>query len=87
LSEPDLPVNWEAREDVQPLACRVCGNKVLVQKHTLAHTSVQWTEDIHCMEFAKAPDLTSRALTPTCLAMRDSIEEAVRTGRIHVPEE
>lgn len=69
---------------MQPLSCRVCGNRVLVEKNSLAHTSVQWTESLRCVEFAPAPDLTARALRPTCAKMRDSIESAVREGLIDV---
>jgi hypothetical protein len=72
---------------VQPLACRLCGNQVLVKKNSLAHTSVQWTESTRCAEFAVAADLTERALTPGCGEMRASIENAVRSGRIEVPAE
>ena len=72
---------------MQPLDCRMCGDTVLVKKNSLAHTTVQWTSTTHCAEFALAPDLTARAMIPTCHAMRASIEEAVRSGRIDVPDE
>lgn len=72
---------------MQPLACRSCGNQVLVKKNSLAHTAVQWTEATRCAEFALASDLTARALQPTCSAMRASIESAVLAGRIEVPIE
>ena len=72
---------------MQPLACRLCGNQVLVKKNSLAHTAVQWTEATRCTEFALAPDLTTRAMRPTCSAMRASIETAVVAGHIEVPGE
>jgi hypothetical protein len=72
---------------VQPLDCRRCGNHVLVKKNSLAHTSVQWTEATRCVEFARTPDLTARALQHSCDQMRESIDNAVRAGRIEVPEE
>jgi hypothetical protein len=72
---------------VQPLACRRCGNQVLVRKNSLTHTSVQWTEPTRCVEFARAPDLTARAMQPSCGELRASIDEAVRAGRIEVPAE
>jgi hypothetical protein len=72
---------------VQPLACRLCGDQVLVQKYSLAHTSVQWTASTRCAEFAVAASLTERALTPGCSELRESIDSAVRAGRIEVPAE
>ena len=73
---------------MQPLACRLCGNQVLVKKNSLAHTSVQWTEVTRCTEFAAvATDLTERALLPGCHELRESIDSAVRAGRIEVPAE
>ena len=65
----------------------MCGDTVMVRKNSLAHTTVQWTSETHCAEFALAPDLTARALTSTCHAMRSSIDAAVRAGRIEVPAE
>ncbi|MEV3964228.1 hypothetical protein AB0M34_25630 [Nocardia sp. NPDC050193] len=69
---------------MQPHPCRECGNRVLVEKNSLAHTSIQWTGGLRYVEFAAAPDLTSRALRPTCAKMRDSIECAVREGLIDI---
>lgn len=69
---------------MQPFACRMCGNRVLVKKNSRAHTSIEWTEATRCSEFALSPDLTSRAMQPTCSAMRASIEDAVQAGAIVV---
>ncbi len=72
---------------MQPLACRLCGNQVLVKKNSLAHTSVQWGESTRCTEFAAAANLTDRALVRGCTELRESIDSAVRAGRIEVPAE
>ncbi|GAA4545302.1 hypothetical protein [Pseudonocardia xishanensis] len=72
---------------MQPLACRSCGNTVLVAKSSLAHTSVQWADSSRCVEFALAGSLTERAVVSGCTALRASIEDAVRAGRIEVPAE
>jgi hypothetical protein len=72
---------------MHPLACRMCGNRVLVHKYSLAHTSVQWVESTRCAEFAVAASLTERALLSTCTEMRESIDGEVRAGRIEVPTE
>ena len=37
---------------MQPLSCRRCGTAVLVEKYSMAHTSVQWPDDSRaCPEF------------------------------------
>ncbi|WP_218004362.1 hypothetical protein [Microtetraspora niveoalba] len=73
---------------MRPVDCRVCGTRVLVEKNSLPHTSVQWTTDAGatCGEFA--PRVASGeygALITHCGALRDAIDEAVRDGRIEVP--
>jgi len=70
---------------VQPLACRSCGNQVLVKKNSLEHTSVQWADSTPCVEFALVPDINQRARVPGCAQLRESIDDAVRGGRIEVP--
>ncbi|HEX6346798.1 hypothetical protein [Umezawaea sp.] len=71
---------------LRPVECLACGNRVLVKKHSLRHTSVQWTSDaaLSCPEFAAAGRDT--ALIATCLALRDSIERAVRDGVLEVAD-
>ncbi|CAM5644494.1 hypothetical protein GCM10010261_20500 [Streptomyces pilosus] len=75
---------------MQPLSCRACGAGVLVEKHSLAHTSVQWHTDASgCPEFATrraAGTVPVTGLVPTCVLLRDSIESAVRSGELAVPE-
>lgn len=61
----------------QPVSCDRCAVEVLVKKNSLAHTMVQWTS---------ASD-TCTQLVPgdaTCPFLRDSIESAVRRGRLLV---
>lgn len=69
-----------------PLACLACGNRVLVKKNSLQHTSVQWTTDAarSCPEFAANGRDT--ALIATCLKLRDSIDQAVRDGVLEVAD-
>ncbi|WP_219418193.1 hypothetical protein [Pseudonocardia nigra] len=73
---------------MQPLSCRRCGTSVLVEKNSLAHTLVRWTTATDgCVELTEhAQRVPERALTPTCLQLRDSIETAVRRGELVVPE-
>ncbi|MGW9131893.1 hypothetical protein [Streptomyces sp. NPDC055681] len=75
---------------MQPLSCHDCGADVLVEKHSLAHTSVQWHTDARgCREFAArraSGTLPVTAVLTTCPQLRDSIESAVREGVLAVPE-
>jgi hypothetical protein len=63
-----------------PVDCGRCAASVLVKKHSLQHTSVQWSTDAvrKCAEFASGDS----AHIPTCLALRDSIDLAVKLGRL-----
>jgi hypothetical protein len=71
---------------LSPVECLDCGNRVLVKKYSLQHTSVQWTADARgsCPEFAAADRDT--ALIPTCRRLRDSIDRAVRDGVLEVAD-
>ena len=74
---------WQPYE----VSCRRCATTVLVRKNSLAQTSVQWrgSSAETCTELAerRAAGLHP-ALVPTCEALRGSIDEAVRDGRIPV---
>lgn len=73
---------------MQPVDCRSCGTRVLVQKNSLPHTSIQWTTDAGtaCGEFApRVAAGASSALITHCQALRESVEEAVRLGTVEVP--
>ncbi|HUC57588.1 MAG TPA: hypothetical protein VMA95_09315 [Streptosporangiaceae bacterium] len=67
-----------------PVECAQCGVVVQVAKFSLQHTSVQWSAGAvrGCAEFARAGG--DPALIPTCLSLRDSIEDAVAGGRVEV---
>ncbi|EGD53406.1 hypothetical protein [Gordonia neofelifaecis] len=68
------------------VTCTSCSNKVLVEKFSPVHTSVQWMSEnsaAACPEFAerakRGEDINH---VPNCLALRDSIEAQVRLGNI-----
>lgn len=67
------------------VTCKACSNKVLVEKFSPVHTSIQWTTDARtsCPEFVEAgaqgQDLDS---FPGCAALRASIDDQVRSGKI-----
>ncbi|WP_112469370.1 hypothetical protein [Streptomyces triticisoli] len=70
---------------MQPITCHECGTRVLVEKYSEIHTSVQWLEDAEaaCPEFARlAEQGTHSAFVSTCMALRRSIGAAVREGRV-----
>ncbi|WP_067172608.1 hypothetical protein [Microtetraspora niveoalba] len=70
---------------MRPLTCRRCANRVLVEKYSPIHTSVQWLGDARtdCAEFAGLAEAgADSAFVPTCGALRASIDEAVRAGLV-----
>ncbi len=75
---------------MQTLSCRSCGTEVLVRKNSQAQTSVQWRAGSEsCAEFAErllAGGPPRTVIMPTCLRLRDSIEDAVRTGVLPVSQ-
>lgn len=69
------------------LACDRCAAAVRVGKHSIPHTSVQWTVRATrtCAEFAaQATPGQPAAVIHGCASLRDSIERAVREGRLDV---
>ncbi|MFC7448574.1 hypothetical protein [Rhodococcus daqingensis] len=75
---------------MEPVDCERCGIRVLVEKSSWEHTSVQWNTDhpeAICEEYQQDPSLTQRgARIGRCSALRESIRKAVLDGRIPVPE-
>lgn len=77
-------------DDDRPLrevTCRRCATTVLVRKNTPTQTSIQWLSDAGatCSELAEQRQsgrLT--ALVSGCTALGESIDEAVRDGRLEV---
>ncbi|QNG20144.1 hypothetical protein G4H71_13715 [Rhodococcus triatomae] len=70
---------------MQPISCRNCGNRVLVEKYSNEHTSVQWLSDAEsaCPEFSRRAALgeSSREI-PTCPSLRQSIDEQAYEGAL-----
>jgi hypothetical protein len=71
-----------------PVACRHCGVEVLVKKNSHKHTSVQWTRAgvDGCPEIGAARAADPSALVLGCPRMTESIEAAVRSGALVVPD-
>ncbi|MFV5996948.1 hypothetical protein ACNPQM_32215 [Streptomyces sp. NPDC056231] len=72
---------------MRAVECVACGNQVLCEKFSVAHTSVQWTADaaVACAEFRDrvSPGGTT-ARMQTCRALRASIDRAVENGTLTV---
>ena len=77
----------ERQEASCPVECERCGARVLAAKFSPQHTSVQWTGAAvrACAEFSVAAALgRASALVPGCDSLRDSIDVAVKDGRLEV---
>ncbi len=85
-----LPLHLPADEreaGFRPVECEQCGATALVAKFSPQHTSVQWSfESVRtCAEFsARAAAGGQTALIRTCASLRDSIDRAVRDGRLEI---
>jgi hypothetical protein len=67
------------------VGCARCGAVVLAAKFSSRHTSVQWSAAAAgaCAEFrARAAAGERTALVDGCASLRDSIDAAVRAGRL-----
>ena len=69
-----------------PVECSACGISVQVRKHSVQHTSIQWTADPGqvCQEY-QSPTYT-RGVRTSCSRLRKSIEHAVQEGIVHVAD-
>ena len=71
------------------VACRRCATTVLVRKSSRAQTSIQWRGDSAktCTELAERRAAGMHpALVPACESLRQTIDEAVREGRVPVSD-
>jgi hypothetical protein len=69
------------------IGCGRCGAVVRARKLSPQQTSVQWTTRAEraCATLTEATAAgRPAALVPTCPALRDSIDRAVREGRLEV---
>lgn len=77
------------QQTMQPLQCAECGVRVLVQKNSWEHTSIQWNEPARagCPEMS-VPDAgrEGRPGAPRtgCAALAASITHAVESGLVAV---
>ncbi|MFI8257468.1 hypothetical protein [Streptomyces filamentosus] len=75
---------------MRPVECAACGNQVLCEKFSPAHTSVQWTAEaaVSCAEFRDRAGGGggTTARMRTCRALRSSIDRAVADGTLEVDD-
>ncbi len=71
-----------------PVVCQTCGVEAMVKKNSRKHTSVQWTAAgvAACPEMAADRAANPNGLVLGCPRMKASIEDAVRSGDVVVPD-
>jgi hypothetical protein len=77
----------ERHATLREVTCERCAAVVQVTKFSPQHTSVQWnTESVRaCAEFAeRAADGQRHTPARACASLRESIDRAVRDGRLEV---
>lgn len=72
---------------MRPVECGACGNQVLCEKFSPAHTQIQWTDEAaevcpRIREKVAAGELSARVRS--CGELRSSIDAAVAGGLIEV---
>ncbi len=67
-----------------PLNCGTCGVAVRVRKNSREHTSIQWSGSAGACEYFATECSTgrTRALTPTCPRLMESIAHATKVGAV-----
>jgi hypothetical protein len=74
-----------------PVSCAHCGAKVLARKSSWQQTSVQWDTEAtaRCLERRdeRATAHQTRGLFLVCATLRNSIEDAARSGAIPILDE
>lgn len=73
---------------MQPLECSTCSTRVMVEKFSWHHTSVQWLADSEtsCAQFrVDAVPGRQGVHIRNCSALRETIRQAVLDGTIPIP--
>ena len=89
------PVTTDNRLDempMAPVACRICGARVLARKSSWNQTSVQWDADAtaRCAKRAEARKVSAhagRGVFLACSALGESIRDAVRDGGLSIVDD
>ncbi|MFD4294992.1 hypothetical protein ACFWPA_17375 [Rhodococcus sp. NPDC058505] len=69
---------------MESVHCTSCDNRVLVEKYSDAHTSIQWLDDADsaCPEFARTRTPDGRAAVLTCGKLQETIDDLIVSGQI-----
>jgi hypothetical protein len=67
---------------LQPLSCESCGRRVLVEKFSPAHTSIQWVSDSSGCPLIAATTNEVGHPRRSCPALRTTIDNAVRDDEL-----
>ncbi|CRK52307.1 conserved hypothetical protein [Rhodococcus sp. RD6.2] len=69
---------------MESVRCTTCSTRVLVEKYSEAHTSIQWLGDVDsaCPQFAESHPRDGRARVPTCHNLQESIDGLTLSGQI-----
>lgn len=65
------------------IACETCESQVRAGRRSAMQTSVQWAGPA-CARLSALAGGRPTALVPTCPALRDSLDRAIREGRLEV---
>ncbi|MFG2499504.1 hypothetical protein ACGFSB_15000 [Streptomyces sp. NPDC048441] len=73
----------------RPVRCGTCGNQVLCEKFSPAHTQVQWTDEAAAVcprigERVAAGELSAQVRS--CEALRESVAESFASGALEVAD-
>ena len=67
---------------MQPLDCAQCGQRVLIEKFSVAHTSVQWTDGARRCPVIASHNCGVEHQERGCDVLRRRIDRAVREGAL-----
>jgi hypothetical protein len=86
------PDNRLAETPMRPVRCQRCAAEVLVRKSSSIQTSVQWSADASslCEERRALAELAAQGGTGLflgCVALSESIVDAVRAGDLTIVDE
>ena len=80
--------NRLADQPLRPVSCSECGAMVQVRKSSWEQTSVQWTDDaMRACSQRRNEGRPQGSVFLVCSGLRESIEDAVRRGRLPMVDE